>query len=271
MIHINKYAKCYYNNEIKYRLIRDFKLKTIANKTQLELALKHDQKFIITNWTNLYDYWFFFYSTLNEETKRIINNNIFKKLGKTDLILTYLIGINEAVTQNDEKLKIYMESFIQSGLIKDLTYNEKKKVFILTTNNNEKIKFSNIHKNKEDLNFTYGNCHHITNDILLHDDTSLKGVYAVTVTLNNYFNKPFYHSFIVKGKYVVDFAHNIIITFDDYKKLYNPTVIYKVSKNDLKSIIEKYNKTDIDFKNDTGSNLLKCAMHKQMKNKKKTN
>ena len=67
-----------------------------------------------------------------------------------DLVQIGSIALIRAINNYNHKrnfkeyLNIYINSFIQSGLIKNLTYNKNKNFFTLTTNNDEIIKFSNL-------------------------------------------------------------------------------------------------------------------------------
>lgn len=267
----NKYDDFFFKTEKKYVLIRNLKLLNIANKIIIESFLKSKKRYNTSKWHALFDRWMFGYSTFDEKTKKIIDDNIFKKLNPVNLINIFMLCLTDSITHQDEYLNIYINSFIQSGLIKNLTYNKNKNFFTLTTNNDEIIKFSNLIEDINQLKNNRGSCHSLVKFLLIDDNpNNLENLYGVTIITTNFFNKPQYHSFVVKDNYVYDFAHNINISFDDYKKLYNPKIIYKVTKNDLIKSIRHYNETDPDFSNSKGPDFLKCAMHKQMAMKKKT-
>ena len=77
-----------------------------------------------------------------------------------------------------------------------------------------------------------------------------------------------YHTFIVYNNIVNDFAHNIIMNFDNYKLLYKPTIISFSSAKKAFRDIEKLKEKDSEFK-DGNCELLNYAIHKQLRKRNK--
>ena len=90
-------------------------------------------------------------------------------------------------------------------------------------------------------------------------------VYATTVIMKNHFGKPYYHSFVIKDGLVHDFAQNIVMSFENYKKLFGCKIIMIVEGKQLLKNIERLKERDVEYKENEMCDVLKYAMHKQMK------
>ena len=77
-----------------------------------------------------------------------------------------------------------------------------------------------------------------------------------------------YHTFVLCNNIVNDFAHNIVMSFDNYKLLYNPNIVSFASAKKAFRDIEKLKNKDSEF-NDGNCELLNYAIHKQLRKKNK--
>lgn len=131
------------------------------------------------------------------------------------------------------------------------------------------MKFTSINDDPEQIDEANGQCHGITYFIL--KENKCKKMYAVTILMDNLFGDKQYHTFIVYNNIVNDFAHNIVMNFDNYKKLYKPEIISYTSAKKVYRDIEKLNGKDDTFTNGR-CELLNYAIHKQLrKETKKSN
>ena len=67
---------------------------------------------------------------------------------------------------------------------------------------------------------------------------------------------------------VNDYAHNIIMNFDDYKELYKPNILFYASAKKIYKEIENLKVSDKEF-NDNNCELLNYAIDKQLKKEQK--
>lgn len=270
---MNKYTKYYddiektANNKEKY-LIDDLMTK-FKNKVIDFYDFNSSIYFYELESYELLDYILENIHMFNKQLQEYTFNNILNRLNETRLINLYIFLICEAKTKKDfKKLNNLLNSFNITTLIKNITYNQEKNFFILTTNKGKKIKFKELFEDIVQFNNSNKNCHNITQKVLYQNKQDVN-VYGITVLNENFNYSKEYHSFVLCNNIVNDFAHNIIISFDDYKTLYNPEILLSVNAKQLIQNAERLEIKDESFKNDDSPYILKYAIHKQIKKDKK--
>lgn len=169
--------------------------------------------------------------------------------------------------KNDELINLYMKSFIATKLIKDI--NLKGDVFTLTLLDSKKITFSREWDTKKQIDETMGECHNFCYFLMKNYAKDRNDVYSVTILEKDVYNKDRYHTFLLINGYVRDYSRNICIKYEDYKKVHNFKVLLCISSKQLfKNIAIKESKSD-EFKNSNTSEILRYAIHKQMKKEKR--
>ena len=269
---MNKYNKYINKTEGYARKKEKQKLLLISLKLKRELlkySYKTDIKDIIKcSPENIFKIALMDFSRYNESTKKYIKEEIINKLNKESLINIYLIMIcNFHTEKNTENRDAIMNSFIQTCLIKDIYYDEKEKKFILTAQDGKKIQFITKLSNINQINEAKGQCHSISNFIAKQNKD--QDINFVTMLVNNYVGEKQYHTVLVSNNVINDFAQNIVISFDDYKELYNPTIITFENAQKVYEEIEEIKIQDSEFDNGNAE-LLNYAIYKQLnKNNKR--
>lgn len=269
---MNKYVKYYDDTEIRSHE-KEIKILNIIMSNLKEKMFDYldFNTFLIVNDYSNYSLLYYFMenlSIMHPELQKYFINNVIGYLNNKCLLNEYLILICECKTKKDyAKMKRFMDSLNLSGIVKNIKFNSEKNNFILTLKNNKTIKFSDKLENVEQIKEARNHCHTITQQVI-EENCDDEILYAVTVYTKNLVNEKRYHSFILCNDIVNDFAHNIVISFEDYKKLYNPTIILYIEGKTLLNNLEKLKYKDKEFK-DSKVYLINYVMHKQMKKDKK--
>lgn len=247
------------------------KIKLILLKFKSYIIKYKDKEYIKTllkmNCNNLFKVILVNYSLYNEELQNYIKENIFNKLNKESIINYYLIIICYFNTVKDiDNINKTINSFKATGLIKDIIYDDKNKLYILTTTDNKTIEFQSKIDDENDILEANANCHSICNFITKQNKEL--DLCICTILLDNLVGEKCYHTFIVYENTVNDFAHNIIMNFDDYKELYNPTIITFENIQKVHEEIEEIKIQDSEFDNGNAE-LLNYAIYKQLKKNNK--
>lgn len=201
-------------------------------------------------------------SMVSNYWQKWIKNNVINCIDHQSLMLTYISCLNFFLTKEEYKeVENVMNSFKKSEIIKDIKLNKNKKIFQLQTLDNQYIKFAPEFNNEKDVQTANQQCHAFTEAACIEYDN----IYATTVIMKNYFEKSYYHSFIVKDGIVHDFAQNTVMSFENYKKLFGCKVIMSIEGKQLLRNIERLKERDIEYKKNEMLDVLKYAMHKQMK------
>lgn len=158
-----------------------------------------------------------------------------------------------------------MASFQETGLIKDIVYNEAKALFRLTTLDDDKIYLKNVFEKDEidDTLKAHGYCHQCTYNILKNNKNN-ENLYSVSVIEKNLIGKNSIHSFVAINNFLIDYAHNVMMKYDDYVKLvHTKKIMYVKTDRIIKNIDKLYDK-DKEFDNNQAQ-MLNYALHKYMK------
>ena len=205
------------------------------------------------------------YHLYNNNLKEWVICEVLPHFSEETLISCYLIELADALMLKEEgKINSIMTSFKEIGLIKDIQLKENK--IILTTMNNEIVKFKSLFNDEEGRNEFRSRCHSGC-EFLINNHESLKDNSAIITLKDKFIDKyPIYHSIILsKGKYVIDPARNLVMKLDDYKKLFSLDIIMCIDRKTMLEEIEKLQENDDDFNKSNLNNVLKLAMYKQMK------
>lgn len=269
---MNIYDKHFYNNELRYNKYTKIEFFKLIFKLYKYLLLKKDIKNIkeINYFTNeksditeIVPLILFNLCYIDKCLVDWIRNNIINKLNKSSVMLLFIQNLcNQITTNNNDILNLLIESFKLTGLIKDIEYNGKS--FILTTVDNETIKFSNQLKDIEQIKKYSGICHQISYEYFIDNPNDNISSF-ITILEKNLTNQPRYHSFLLYKNSINDLSRNIHIKFEDYIKLFNPNVILNIKGQDLVKRIEELNNTDNEFKTSTKCDGLKYAILKELK------
>ena len=200
----------------------------------------------------------------NTELKNWVIYDVLPHITKETLISCYLIKLTDALMLKEEgKINSIMTSFREIGLIKDIELKENK--IILTTKNNEVVKFKSLFNDKKGRNEFRSRCHSGC-EFLINNHQSLKDDSAIITLMDTFIGKyPIYHSIILsKGKYVIDPARNLVMKLEDYKKLFKLDIIMSVDREKMLEEINRLQENDDDFNQSNLNNVLKLAINRQI-------
>lgn len=261
----DKYDKCFYENEIKNSNTEKIKKLLLKIKYYLHVLNKSGYKdFKIVVGKNIN----FIIITLNmmpDYLQEWIINNVINCVNHQSLMLTYIYCLNYFLTTKEygEVLSV-MNSFKKSGIIKDIKLDKNNNTFQMETLDGKLIKFMPEFSNAENIDACRKKCHEVVEYLC----KKINNIYAVTGIMKNYFGKTYYHSFVVKDNVVHDFAQNIVMNYDSYKELFGCKVIMNIEGKQLLKNINILRARDMEFKQNEMFDILKYAMHKQMKKEK---
>ena len=205
------------------------------------------------------------YHLYNNDLKEWVKREVLPHFTEETLISCYLIKLTDALMLKEEgKPNSIMNSFREIGLIKDIELKEDK--IILTTKNNEVVKFKSLFNDEEGRNQFRSRCHSGCEFLIRNHETLKKGSAIITLRDSFIGKYPIYHSIILsKRKYIIDPARNLVMKLDDYKRLFKLDIIMCIDRETMLEEIDRLKETDSDFNKSNLSNVLKLAMHKQMK------
>ena len=265
---MNKYTECYnkYEGDTNYKLEEE-----LYNKFYVYVKENYNKEYYIKV-CNLYRD-----KTINnivhtmcffdDKLKNWIKENIINKVNKKHLIQLFIQVLNNSLIINDISVtKCYMMSFIDSGLIKNITLDNN--IFIITTLDDREIRFTKILVTKEEINDYLQKCHIYSYNLLKSMGEHSSFANSVTILDKNLFNETLYHTFLVYDNVVNDMARNILMSYEDYMYLFEPNIILDINGKTLLDNIDKLNKEDEDFRNSDHFEILKYAMYKQMNSKR---
>ncbi len=259
---MNKYRLLFEKNENIPGIINDVLLSKLLLNYKIKLSFYN--KFIKFNALSDYLTLDLMLSTLNKVPKEMleeIKNNYINKMDKNALYRFFLMHSCALLSKkrfND--LNDSLESFILSNLIKDANLEDNKRIISLTLLDNSKVKYKNIPLDRELTSAYKAKCHTVTLDYLKECNTINNA--AVLLENNHIFGKH-YHSIALANDVVFDLSHNIVMNYENYLKLINPTVILREDENTILSNIEILKNNDKVFKDSAYCDLLKYAMEKQ--------
>ena len=203
------------------------------------------------------------FSIYKDEVQQWFKENIMNNLNKENIILSFMQYLNnELVNNNANNIKELMKSFISTGLIKNIEFINN--MFVITTLNAKKIKFGKLLKTKEEIDIFAGKCHGICYEFIKRNENISSEMQSVTILEKNLYGYTRYHSFLVWNNTVYDFARNILISYENYKDLFNNEIINCIRGDELLKVIKQLETADKEFKANNGYRVLKLALHKQI-------
>ncbi len=203
----------------------------------------------------------------NEDIQKWVRENILNRLNSKDIICRFIINLANSATKNDEKLATqFAECFVKTKLIKGISCEDG--IFKIKTLDGRIISFSKRLNSEEEIDMMRSNCHQIMGDYFkkFQDDNDS---YCMTILDRGLYGEPMYHSFLLYHGIVNDYARNFIMSWEDYKYLFNPEVIMCIPGKQLLGNLERLNKKDKDFNDSKMCAVLKYALNKQMKKEKR--
>ncbi len=259
---MNKYQLLSEKNEHIPGIINDALLSKLLLNYKIELSF--DNEFIkfkdLNNTLTLYIMLF----TLNKAPKDVqekIKDKYINRIDKNALYRTFLIhSCNLLSEKRFADVNDTLESFIVTNLIKDANIEDDKKYITLTLLDDSKVKFTSVPLDIKLINAYKGECHTVTLGFLKNCEI-VNG--AMTFLENNYIFGKHYHSVALIDDAVCDLSHNIVMSYENYIKLINPTVILREDEDTILSNIEALKNKDKVFKDSNYCPLLKYAMEKQ--------
>lgn len=203
------------------------------------------------------------YHLFDRKLKEWVRCEVMPHFTEETLISCYLMILTDALMLKDiNKINSIMKSFVEIGLIKNISLEENK--IILLTKNNELVKFKCLFGDEKERKEFKSRCHSGC-EFLIKNNELFQNNCAIVTLKDSFIGKyPIYHSIILlKEKYVVDPARNLFIKLDDYKKLFKMDIIMCIDRNTILEEIDKLTETDDEFNNSELNNVLKLAIRNQ--------
>ncbi len=262
---MNKYKRMYILNEGIPNIINNFELSLLLLDFKISFTKAND---------------FVTFKNLNNDVcLRLILNRFYKYNAKTQDYLKkkilnrinngylYFFYIKESCNRLLDKkfdaLDDLLKSFVATGLVKEakVIQSDKKNFIEIITNSDEKIRYSHISLKKDLIDAYKGNCHIVTSYFLKNCEKSNN---AVVVLENNELFGEYYHSFLLEDGIMYDFAHNIMMGYENYLKLIKPKILVCSDSNTILNGIKEL-KNNKSFVDSEYVDILKYAMEKQSK------
>lgn len=185
------------------------------------------------------------YSLFSQKLKKWIKNNILNELNKEKIINLCIHSINNCITEKNDKCRdLYIKSFKELGVIKDIEIDNE--VLKITLINNKEYKLLRLLKNKDEISCFERNCHDICYKYFKKNNSDITSN-VVTVFERDLFNRKQYHSFILKDNIVYDYSRNIATSFETYKTLFKPEILINDLGMNILEEIEELERFDNDF------------------------
>lgn len=263
----NKYDKKFYDMGKKI----DFNSKYIEVKAMINLyktLKKTGNLHLIEKYSLRFEPYILTLSTFSNDFQERLIKNVINLFNKEYLIMFFIRSLTVELTLgNLDLINIYMKSFIDTKLIKDIKFN--KKAYIVTLLDGKTIKFSQLLENKKQIEETVGQCHNFCHLLMKTQAKDRDDVYSVTILEKDIYNRERYHTFLLVDGYIRDFSRNIVMKFEDYKKIYSFKILLFISSKQLFKNLEIKEKKSVEFKESTKCDILKYAIDKQLKKEAK--
>lgn len=250
-----KYQKLSLAASVKFYALNNYRIEDLSN------LLSSD-----SNETLVYN----FFELDNRPLKFVewMKINILPKLNKGALISLFIQNLtNNLIAEDIETINYLMESFKLTGLIKNIKL--EKNVFYMTLLNGKIVKFTKRLDDIEQVKQYRCNCHSVSYQYfsrMFLDDIE---TYCVTIMEKGLYNKDRYHTFLLHDGIVHDLSRNFAMKYDDYKELFNFKILNFVNGRQMLKNIENLKNRDLEFKKSNVCDVLKYAMHKQLKKEKR--
>ncbi len=200
--------------------------------------------------------------TFSPTHQQFLIKKILGKISNNAIYLFYIqMTCHLLIEKRYDELGKTLKSFVATGLIKNAEVSDDKVIIKIILPDNTEIKYSHIQEEKELLDEYRGECHNVTLYFLKNCENA-NGA-AVVLEDRELFGK-YYHSFLLENGIMFDLAHNIMMKYEDYLKLINPTVLILEDRNTILNNIKELenNKSFVDSEY---SDILKYAISKQVK------
>lgn len=161
-----------------------------------------------------------------------------------------------------DMLEETLKSFVATGLVKNAGVSEPKAIIKIILPDDTEVKYTHIQLDKELLDAYKSQCHIVTSVFL----KKCEGTNAAAVVLeNNELFGKYYHSFLLVDDIMHDLAYNIMMKYEDYLKLINPTVLINEDRNTILNNIKELENNSKSFVDSECVDILKYAISKQFK------
>lgn len=218
-------------------------LKDLTNKLTLTIILNNFHKF-------------------NKKEKEYIEKNIINRFNINALYGFFIRNsCNYLLKKKYDLLSDLLKSFVATNLVKSANLSKDKKYITIILNDNSVIKYSNIPLHKNIIDTYRGKCHFVS-DYFIRNNTLIDTV--IVMLENNEVYGKYYHSLVSSKDIIYDFSHNIVMDYDNYIKLFNPTILIKESKDTYIEETSDLIKSNDEFKKSNYGILLKYAIEKSL-------
>ena len=202
-------------------------------------------------------------SLFDIEVQEWIKDNIIVKLNKENLFMTFMQILNNSLVDSSMAyIEIVMNSFVKTGLIKSIEFEDG--IFYMTMPDNKVIRFTRTLSTKEEITEYAEKCHSFATEYIKVLDKKTGRSYALTILENDLFDYTRFHSFTMHNYIVYDFARNISIEYDDFKYLFKPDILLCYNASDLDQNVNILKESDQEFNECKSCDLLKLAMARHM-------
>ena len=252
---MNKYEKQYKKTETRFAKQDDIAFSLLSIKLK-KMRIEPDIVNIIINYCG--------YSSIE---KYYIKKELFDKVNIGFLYkMLMFIGSNAMFEKDYEKVGKLIDSFIEMGLIKKGQISEQNLIeFIMMDGSGVTVSPISFF-NYKDISSLRGNCH-VMSSILIREENFQDKELCIVLEPNALCGQS-YHSFIVTDGIIFDFAHNIVVKYDNYVKFVKPTVLVKEKCSLVLSEIEDLKVFDCDFFSCEYEDVLKYGISKQLYKRK---
>ncbi len=160
--------------------------------------------------------------------------------------------------------EMVMKSFKRTGFIQDISYDEKTDTYTMISNQGKQMAFHRLFKSAAMRAQTANDCHNASLSCIKEFTQAHEKIIGVTVEETFLTNFPIYHSFAIYYGMMLDGGRNIMMQFEDYQDLIQPTIISFTQGDEMLQEISQLQKTDSMFVKSNYPEMLNYAMHKQM-------
>lgn len=201
----------------------------------------------------------------NDKEKQYLKNNILNKFNQTYLYEFFIKLTCELLLEKDyEMVEDVLKSFVALDLVKEANLSKDKMVIELTLLDDTRVNYSHVPLDKDLLDAYKTYCHEVTLGFLKNIDNSQ----ALVVLLDKELCGKYYHSLYMHDGIVYDLAHNILIRYENYVKLFNPTILINEDKDTILSNIKDMKENNKKFSKSKFVDILKYAIECNDSNKK---
>lgn len=202
----------------------------------------------------------------SDEMQQYLKNKIISKLNKNFLLKQYIVYTCDYLLSGEiKKANNILCSLNSIGYIKkyEIEENYDRYMVRLTMPDDSIVKFSNVPLEKEIMDAYKTNCHEVTSFFVRNQGKEEKQFVVVALEKNILFGKH-YHSFYVENDLILDMAHNVIMSWENYKKIFGSEILVYEKASDVIKNIDKLESSDKVFRDSNLLDLLKYGILKQI-------